>query len=712
MSVTVYKQHVLSEVLTYSFTPKPWEAAKDADPFTLQMHSFYLIFQNPECFNDNHLVSDIQEKRLSGNELYDVVCRAVESNYTYTQQGYKNEAWSQKRVVRTSVCSLWLFVLIGLYNLFFQHVQLAVANNKPLYPLNQFKLTARTNAVFKNFGSVPKMNINDWKDTCDESTLYVPRHFDVDPCKGLFEQLFNLMQYNPHQSTEVMTLKLTLYSFVGLEIWHSAFDQSKSIPDILNPFAWMLTDFPDTKYARIIQQAVNQVPMDTERWLNMYRNNPNNAFKSFRSALQKFILPYIKESYTSGAFFPFDSKASGEQSAWERKLVLASIEKLGLVNWSLISDVRVFSLATTMLSNMRDRKIDLNIRSAWSVMGLRLYRMVSLPRFTFAHALDICYIRPVVQNILWKMARYPFISNAKTREALRTALSEHRLQAKIALLFRSVLIYTDHWDSQKSSSRKFEDISTEMENKRIISTRDKHKEKCRLKYKDKEERDACSSMNVSVGVFGRLQDYASSYCRSIVDDRNGAILALLPFANDECANGNGIGCAIGVAKTAIAGSVLGAKTAIAGSVLGAKTAIAGSVLGAKTASVGIKAVDATYRGTKAAYIAAKAAYEDSGLGAKTASVGIKVVDLLGQAMTSDNYAVAVEQRETEGMLQRANETVSLTSSSAPAAAAADALINLMIPRFQLIFGVDEVNLAAVQIILQVCIICEKYPRLH
>ena len=141
--------------------------------------------------------------------------------------------------------------------------------------------------------------------------------------------------------------------------------------------------------------------------------------------------------------------------------------------------------------------------------------------------------------------------------------------------------------------------------------------------------------------------------------------------------------------------------------MGAKTAIAGSVLSAKTASVGIKAVDATYRGTKAAYIAAKAAYEDSGLGAKTASVGIKVVDLLGQAMTSDNYAVAVEQRKTEGMLQRANETV-----SAPAADAADALINLMIPRFQLIFGVDEVNLAAVQIILQVCIICEKYPRLH
>ncbi|MFB1019398.1 MAG: hypothetical protein QMC37_04075, partial [Flavobacteriales bacterium] len=107
MSVTVYKQHVLSEVLTYSFTPKPWEAAKDADPFTLQMHSFYLIFQNPECFNDNHLVSDIQEKRLSGNELYDVVCRAVESNYTYTQQGYKNEAWS----TCNSFCSLWLFVV-------------------------------------------------------------------------------------------------------------------------------------------------------------------------------------------------------------------------------------------------------------------------------------------------------------------------------------------------------------------------------------------------------------------------------------------------------------------------------------------------------------------------------------------------------------------------------------------------------------------------
>ena len=321
-------------------------------------------------------------------------------------------------------------------------------------------------------------------------------------------------------------------------------------------------------------------------------------------------------------------------------------------------------------------------------MELRLQRIVSLPRFTFARALDICYIRPVVQKILWEMARYSLISNAKTREALRTALSEHRLHKKIALLFRSVLIYTDHWDSQKSSSRKFEDISTEMETKRAISTRDKHKEECRLKYKDKKERNACSSMKLSVGVFGRLQDYASSYCRSIVDDRHGRLLALLPFANDECANGNGIGCAIGVAKTAYAGSVLGAKTAIAG----------------------IKAVDATYRGTKAAYIAAKAAYEDSGLGAKTASVGIKVVDLLGQAMTSDNYAV--EQREAEGMLQRANETVSLTSSSAPAADAADALINLMIPRFQLIFGVDEVNLAAVQIILQVCIICEKYPRLH
>ena len=71
-------------------------------------------------------------------------------------------------------------------------------------------------------------------------------------------------------------------------------------------------------------------------------------------------------------------------------------------------------------------------------MELRLQRIVSLPRFTFARALDICYIRPVVQKILWEMARYSLISNAKTREALRTALSEHRFQAKIALLFRSV----------------------------------------------------------------------------------------------------------------------------------------------------------------------------------------------------------------------------------------------------------------------------------
>jgi hypothetical protein len=144
-----------------------------------------------------------------------------------------------------------------------------------------------------------------------------------------------------------MTLKLTLYSFVGLEIWHSAFDQSKSIPDILNPFAWMLTDFPDTQYARIIQQAVNQVPLDTE----LYTNNPNNAFKSFRFALQKFILPYIKESYKSGAFPPFDSKASGEQAAWERKLVLASSERLGLVNWSLISDVHVFRQSVLCVSS-------------------------------------------------------------------------------------------------------------------------------------------------------------------------------------------------------------------------------------------------------------------------------------------------------------------------------------------------------------------------
>jgi len=43
------------------------------------------------------------------------------------------------------------------------------------------------------------------------------------------------------------------------------------------------------------------------------------------------------------------------------------------------------------------------------------------------------------------------------------------------------LSFTDVWDPQKGSSRKFEDISTEMENKRAISTRDKHKEECRLK---------------------------------------------------------------------------------------------------------------------------------------------------------------------------------------------------------------------------------------
>jgi hypothetical protein len=50
-----------SKVLSYSFTPKPWDAPEQAKPLTLQIHSFYLIIQNPECFYDNELVSYIQK---------------------------------------------------------------------------------------------------------------------------------------------------------------------------------------------------------------------------------------------------------------------------------------------------------------------------------------------------------------------------------------------------------------------------------------------------------------------------------------------------------------------------------------------------------------------------------------------------------------------------------------------------------------------------